>query len=127
MSDHAIKPDLGAPGASVSAEVGTGNGETAFGGTSGADSLVGLSGNDTLTGYDGLDTLVGGTGDDTYWLNLDSDATDVITENANEGTDTVMSTISVSVLSNTASPSPVSVIEPVRLPANTVMLVLLAE
>lgn len=36
----AIKPEIGAPGASVSAEVGTGNGETAFGGTSGAAPMV---------------------------------------------------------------------------------------
>lgn len=35
-----IKPDIGAPGASVSAEVGTGTGETPFGGTSGATPMV---------------------------------------------------------------------------------------
>ena len=35
-----IKPEIGAPGASVSAEVGTGTGETAFGGTSGAAPMV---------------------------------------------------------------------------------------
>lgn len=35
-----IKPDIGAPGASVSAEVGTATGETAFGGTSGAAPMV---------------------------------------------------------------------------------------
>ncbi len=35
-----IKPDVGAPGASLSAEYGTGNGETAFGGTSGAAPMV---------------------------------------------------------------------------------------
>jgi len=39
-SDQAIKPDISAPGASVSAEVGTGDGETAFGGTSGATPMV---------------------------------------------------------------------------------------
>jgi subtilisin family serine protease len=39
-STQAIKPEIGAPGASVSAEVGTGNGETAFGGTSGATPMV---------------------------------------------------------------------------------------
>jgi hypothetical protein len=37
---NAIKPEIGAPGASVSAEVGTGDGETAFGGTSGAAPMV---------------------------------------------------------------------------------------
>lgn len=35
-----IKPEIGAPGASVSAQVGTGNEETAFGGTSGAAPMV---------------------------------------------------------------------------------------
>lgn len=35
-----IKPEIGAPGASVSAEVGTGTGTTAFGGTSGAAPMV---------------------------------------------------------------------------------------
>jgi hypothetical protein len=39
-SDNAIKPDIGAPGASVSAEAGTGEGTTAFGGTSGAAPMV---------------------------------------------------------------------------------------
>jgi minor extracellular serine protease Vpr len=40
MSAQTIKPEIGAPGASVSAEAGTGNGETAFGGTSGAAPMV---------------------------------------------------------------------------------------
>lgn len=39
-STQHIKPELGAPGASVSAEVGTGSGQTAFGGTSGAAPMV---------------------------------------------------------------------------------------
>ena len=37
---QAIKPEIGAPGGSVSAEVGTGTGTTAFGGTSGAAPMV---------------------------------------------------------------------------------------
>lgn len=40
ISFNAIKPDIGAPGASVSAVYGTGNGEEAFGGTSGATPMV---------------------------------------------------------------------------------------
>jgi hypothetical protein len=40
FSFNAIKPDVGAPGASVSAQYGTGTGETAFGGTSGAAPMV---------------------------------------------------------------------------------------
>ncbi len=40
ISYQAIKPDIGAPGASVSALNGTGTGEAAFGGTSGAAPMV---------------------------------------------------------------------------------------
>lgn len=39
-SDNLLKPDIGAPGASVSAIAGSGNGEGAFGGTSGATPMV---------------------------------------------------------------------------------------
>ena len=40
ISGQSIKPEIGAPGGSVSAEAGTGTGETAFGGTSGAAPMV---------------------------------------------------------------------------------------
>jgi subtilisin family serine protease len=40
FDDQRIKPEIGAPGASVSAEVGTGDGSTPFGGTSGASPMV---------------------------------------------------------------------------------------
>lgn len=40
VSAQHIKPEIGAPGASVSAEVGTGSGQTSFGGTSGAAPMV---------------------------------------------------------------------------------------
>jgi len=40
ISGQSIKPEIGAPGASLSAEVGTGTGQTAFGGTSGAAPVV---------------------------------------------------------------------------------------
>jgi subtilisin family serine protease len=40
MSFQTIKPEIGAPGASLSAEVGTGDVSTAFGGTSGAAPMV---------------------------------------------------------------------------------------
>jgi subtilisin family serine protease len=39
-SFNSIKPDIGAPGGSVSTEAGTGTGETPFGGTSGASPMV---------------------------------------------------------------------------------------
>jgi subtilisin family serine protease len=40
VSQQAIKPDIGAPGASVSAEAGSGTGASVFGGTSGASPMV---------------------------------------------------------------------------------------
>lgn len=40
VSFNQIKPDVGAPGASLSAQYGTGTGQTAFGGTSGAAPMV---------------------------------------------------------------------------------------
>ena len=40
ISGLRVKPDIGAPGAWLSAEVGTGNGQTNFGGTSGAAPVV---------------------------------------------------------------------------------------
>src|SRR5207253_1958910 len=39
-SFNSIKPEIGAPGASVSAEAGTGTGQTRFGGTSGATPMI---------------------------------------------------------------------------------------
>ncbi|WP_372353416.1 M10 family metallopeptidase C-terminal domain-containing protein [Rhizobium sp. BT-226] len=51
-----------------------------------ADKLMGAAGNDTLIGGAGADTMLGGTGDDIYVVDI---ATDIVIENANEGTDTV--------------------------------------
>nr|WP_082551143.1 putative Ig domain-containing protein [Pseudorhodoferax sp. Leaf265] len=57
-------------------------------GNSAANTLIGLDGNDTLNGGTGADTLIGGLGDDIY---LVDNASDVTTENADEGVDTVQS------------------------------------
>ena len=57
-------------------------------GNSGANRLTALAGNDTLDGGTGNDTMLGGAGNDTYVVNV---ATDVVTELANEGIDTVLS------------------------------------
>jgi Ca2+-binding RTX toxin-like protein len=62
-------------------------------GGSGNDSLYGYAGDDRLDGGQGTDTLYGGIGNDTYVVDSQSD---VIVENANEGTDTVETAISYS-------------------------------
>ena len=66
-------------------------------GNTAANTLAGGGGNDTLDGGTGTDSLVGGAGNDTYYVDV---ATDVITENASEGTDTVMSGVTLTLGSN---------------------------
>ncbi|MCW9681574.1 hypothetical protein FJR41_012355, partial [Dolichospermum planctonicum UHCC 0167] len=62
-------------------------------GGTGNDTLNGEAGNDFLYGGVGNDILRGGTGDDSYLIDS---TTETITENANEGTDTVYSTLTFS-------------------------------
>ncbi|MBV5311048.1 calcium-binding protein, partial [Chromatium okenii] len=52
--------------------------------------LTGNTANNVLDGKGGVDTLIGGEGDDTYYVDSDKDTG---TEKANEGTDTVNSSI----------------------------------
>jgi Ca2+-binding RTX toxin-like protein len=76
-------------------------------GGAGNDQLFGLAGNDTLQGGGGgndlldggtgTDTMQGGTGTDTYIVDVSGD---VVTELANEGTDTVQSRITYTLGTN---------------------------
>jgi Ca2+-binding RTX toxin-like protein len=70
---------------------GTGNAENnTITGSSGNNTLTGAAGDDILDGNGGKDTLVGGTGNDTYVVDSKNDS---VTENANEGTDTVQASL----------------------------------
>ena len=59
-------------------------------GRAGNDQLNGLAGNDVLDGGAGNDTMAGGPGDDLYVVDSSSD---IVSEAANEGTDTVQSPV----------------------------------
>ena len=52
--------------------------------------LTSFGGNDILDGKEGADTMIGGAGNDTYYVQSTGD---VITEDANAGSDTVVSTL----------------------------------
>jgi Ca2+-binding RTX toxin-like protein len=60
------------------------------------ENVTGGSGNDTLSGDDGANVLAGGAGDDTYLVG----AGDVVTEALNAGTDTVNSSVSITLGAN---------------------------
>ena len=62
-----------------------------------ANTLMGGGGDDWLNGYLGADTMAGGIDNDTY---LVDDAGDVVTENMDEGLDTIFSTIDFSLAAN---------------------------
>lgn len=87
-------------------------------GLGGTDVLIGGAGNDTLDGGSNLDTLFGGTGDDTYII---ADTTnfqiDRISEAANEGRDTILTSRNVNLAtleSASGLPIEVEVIQVVR-------------
>jgi Ca2+-binding RTX toxin-like protein len=77
---------------------GTGNAlDNVLTGNSAKNTLTGGAGNDFLDGGPGSDTMRGGTGDDTYVVNV---STDVVTEYAGEGTDTVQTSVTLTLASN---------------------------
>lgn len=79
---------------------GTGNAsDNIITGNSANNTLNGENGNDTLDGDGGIDILVGGNGNDTYIVDT---TTDTITETANQGIDTVKSSVTFS-LTNLAN------------------------
>ncbi|MBD2480142.1 proprotein convertase P-domain-containing protein, partial [Anabaena sp. FACHB-83] len=67
------------------------NGNNILNGDAGNDILTGGAGNDTLNGGTGNDTLIGGAGNDIYVVDSTGD---FVSENANQGIDTVQSSIS---------------------------------
>ena len=73
----------------------TGTGDFTGTGNTLANTLTGGAGNDLLDGGSGIDTMIGGAGNDAYVVSV---ATDVVTENADEGTDEVRTALASYVL-----------------------------
>ena len=76
----------------------TGNdGNNKLFGLEGNDVLHGGAGSDLLNGGAGIDLMDGGTGNDVYYVD---NVSDVVTELANEGTDTVHTTVTLTLSDN---------------------------
>jgi Ca2+-binding RTX toxin-like protein len=66
-------------------------------GTVNDDRIEGLAGYDIINGGTGADAMIGGLGNDGYYVD---NIGDIVTENFNEGSDTVYSTVSYSLSAN---------------------------
>lgn len=90
-------------GGSGNDKVDGGNGNDILDGGDGNDTITGGAGSDDLTGGSGKDKLIGGEGDDTYHIS-EADAKgksiDTVSEKANQGNDTVYSSISYTLPTN---------------------------
>jgi Ca2+-binding RTX toxin-like protein len=73
-----------------------GDGDDQLFGGAGEDLLIGNAGNDLLDGGSDVDEMVGGTGDDTYVVD---DEYDIVTEDADAGNDTILTTLASFTLS----------------------------
>jgi Ca2+-binding RTX toxin-like protein len=69
-------------------DISAATGDNSINANAGNDTLIGGAGNDSLDGGTGNDTMIGGAGNDFY--SVDS-ASDIVTENANGGNDTIYS------------------------------------
>jgi len=75
----------------------TGDGNDTINAGDGNDRIEAGAGNDVLNGGAGSDTMIGGAGDDTYIVDNSGDK---ITENASEGTDTLLASVSYTLPAN---------------------------
>ncbi|MGB8598821.1 MAG: calcium-binding protein [Burkholderiales bacterium] len=92
---NALDNVLTGNGSANTLDGGAGN-DTIYG-NAGSDTLIGGTGDDRLDGGQGSDLLVGGTGNDTYVVDSNGD---VVTENANEGIDSVVSSVTYTLSAN---------------------------
>jgi VCBS repeat-containing protein len=79
---------------------GGGAGDDQIQGGAGNDTLQGGTGNDALNGGTGADSMAGGAGNDSYFVD---DIGDQVSENLNDGTDLVYSTITYTLGDNVES------------------------
>jgi Ca2+-binding RTX toxin-like protein len=72
-------------------------GDDSINGLAGNDTLLGGAGADNINGGTGVDSMVGGSGNDTY---TEDDVGDILVEAANDGTDTVQSSLTYTLAAN---------------------------